>query len=101
MSFFWNTDQQQPATKRKLANIGDDSINSNQQAVPVKYLAGRAYVVGDYISPAYNPRAVPIRTDTGGGKGGQGGQITGYKYYADFALMFCMGGRNPVDAVYK
>jgi hypothetical protein len=64
--------------------------------VPVKYLAGRAYVAGDYISPAYNPKAIPIKTQTGKGES----QTTGYKYFADFALLFCMGGRRPVDAIY-
>jgi hypothetical protein len=96
MSFFANTEAQQPGEKRKLANISDDSINSNQQSVPVKYLAGRAYVAGDYISPAYNPKAIPITTQTGKGES----QTTGYKYFADFALLFCMGGRRPVDAIY-
>jgi hypothetical protein len=88
MSFFANTEAQQPGEKRKLANISDDSINSNQQSVPVKYLAGRAYVAGDYISPAYNPKAIPIKTQTGKGEE----STTGYKYFADFALLFCMGG---------
>jgi hypothetical protein len=97
MSFFANTEAQQPGEKRKLANISDDAINSNQQSVPVKYLAGRAYVSGDYISPAYNPQAVPIKTQTGKGES----QTTGYKYFADFALLFCMGGRRPVDAIYS
>jgi hypothetical protein len=96
MSFFANTEAQQPGEKRKLANISDDQINSNQQSVPVKYLAGRAYVAGDYISPAYNPQAVPIKTQTGKGES----STTGYKYFADFALLFCMGGRRPVDALY-
>ena len=38
MSFFANTASQAPEPK-KLANIRDDAINSNQQAVPVKHLA--------------------------------------------------------------
>lgn len=42
MSFFANTEAEQPGEKRKLANISDDALNSNQQAVPVKYLAGRS-----------------------------------------------------------
>ena len=37
MSFLWgNTDKQTPEPK-KFANINNDQINSNQQAVPVKY----------------------------------------------------------------
>jgi hypothetical protein len=97
MSWFANTNEQQPATKKKFANINDDQINSNQQAVPVKYLAGRCYVGGDFISPAYNPRAQPIQTSTGKGQS----STTGFKYFCDFALVFCMGGRRPVDACYK
>lgn len=97
MSFFANTKAQTPATPKKVANISDDQINSNQQAVPVKYLAGRQYVTGDYISPAYNPKAVPIQTQAGKGNS----ETVGYKYYADFALVFCMGGRRPVDGIYS
>jgi hypothetical protein len=96
VSFFAQTEAQQPAQKRKLLNISDDALNSNQQSVPVKYLAGRAYIAGDFISPAYNPRAVPIKTSTGKGDS----TTTDYKYYADFAMVFCMGGRRPVDALY-
>ena len=94
---FWGNTNAQPKEPKKFANISNDQINSNQQAVPVKYLAGRAYVAGDYITPAYNPLAKPVKTQTGKGES----STTGYKYFADFALMFCTGGRRPVDAVYK
>jgi hypothetical protein len=97
VSFLWGNTANTPPEPKKFANISNDQINSNQQAVPVKYLAGRNYVAGDYISPAYNPRAVPIRTQTGKSES----STTGYKYFADFALLFCCGGRRPVDAVYK
>ncbi len=98
MSFFANTAAQQPKEEKKFANISDDAVNSNQQGVPVKYLAGRNYVAGDYITPAYNPVADPVKTKAGKGSDEQ---ITGYIYYADFALVFCMGGVHPVDAIYK
>jgi hypothetical protein len=93
----WGNTAEQPPEKKKHANISADQLNSNQQAVPVKYLAGRQYVAGDYISPAYNPIAQPVKTKTGKSET----STTGYKYFADFALVFCMGGRQPVDAVYK
>ena len=96
MGFWGNTSNQQKQQK-KFANISNDQINSNQQAVPVKYLAGRTYVAGDYITPAYNPKAKPVKTQSGKNES----STTGYKYFADFALMFCTGGRRPVDAVYK
>jgi len=92
----WGNTSNQPTKPKKFANISNDQINSNQQALPVKYLAGRSYVAGDYISPAYNPKAVPVKQSSGKGPS----TTTGYKYYADFALMFCVGGRRPVDAVY-
>jgi len=98
MGFWGNTaNQQNQQQKKKFANISNDQINSNQQAVPVKYLAGRAYVAGDYITPAYNPKAKPIKNTTGKGET----STTGYKYFCDFALMFCCGGRNPVDSVHS
>jgi hypothetical protein len=93
---FWGNTSQQPAKQKKFANIDSDRLNSNQQAVPVKYLAGRCYVAGDYITPAYNPVAKPVKTQTGKSES----STTGYKYFADFALVFCTGGRHPVDAVY-
>src|SRR5215470_13580525 len=94
---FWGDTSAQPQEKKKFANINNDQVNSNQQAVPVKYLAGRTYIAGDYISPAYNPKAVPVKTQTGKDET----STTGYKYFCDFALMFCTGGRRPVDAIYK
>lgn len=97
MSFLWGNTANQQQEPKKFANISNDQINSNQQAQPVKYLAGRNYVAGDYISPAYNPKAVPIKTKSGKSES----STTGYKYFADFALVFCMGGRRPVDAIYK
>jgi len=93
----WGNTAQQATPKKKLANISVDQINSIQQAVPVKYLAGRQYVGGDFISPAYNSIAKPIKTKTGKSET----STTGYNYFCDFALVFCMGGRAPVDAVYK
>jgi len=95
MSLLWGNSAQQPPEPKKFANISNDQINSNQQAVPVPYLAGRNYVAGNYISPAYNPKAQPIKTQTGK----DSSSTTGYKYFADFALVFCMGGRRPVDSV--
>lgn len=97
MSFLWGNTAEQPREEKKFANISNDQINSNQQAQPVKYLAGRFYVAGDYITPAYNPKAIPVKTQAGKGES----TTTGYKYFADFALVFCMGGRRPVDAIRK
>jgi len=93
---FWGNTAAQPRDKKKFANINNDQVNSIQQAVPVKYLAGRNYVAGDYITPAYNPVAKPVKTQTGKDET----STTGYKYFADFAMVFCTGGRRPVDAVY-
>ena len=95
MGFWGNTSAAQPKQK-KYANINSDQLNSTQQAVPVKYLAGRSYVAGDYLSPAYNVVVKPVKTQTGKSET----STTGYKYYCDFAMLFCTGGRHPVDAVY-
>jgi hypothetical protein len=92
MSFFSPQIANQQKKPKKLLNISDDQINSAQQATPVKYLAGRGYLAGDYISPAYNQVSLPKKTTTGKGDS----QITGYVYFADFAQIFCMGGRVPV-----
>jgi hypothetical protein len=94
---FWGNTAQTTKQQKKYANINADQLNSNQQAVPVKYLAGRTYVAGDFLTPAYNPKAVPVKTQTGKSSS----STTGYKYFADFALLFCTGGRHPVDSVHK
>jgi hypothetical protein len=93
---FWGNTAQQPQKPKKFINISADQVNSNQQAIPVKYLAGRTYVAGDYISPCYNPITEAIKQKTGKSDS----SISGYKYFADFAMIFCMGGRAPVDAIY-
>lgn len=95
MAFFSPKIPSQQQQKKKLLNISDDQINSNQQATPVKYLAGRRYVAGDYISPAYNQISKAKKTTTGKGES----TVTGYVYFADFAQIFCMGGRVPVRGV--
>jgi hypothetical protein len=95
MSFFGTT-VKQPKEKKSLGNISADQLNSNQQAVPIAYLAGRRYLAGQYISPAYNQVAKKVEQTTGKDET----STVGYIYYCDFALVFCMGGRRPVDAIY-
>jgi hypothetical protein len=95
MSFFSSPSSADTKPDKKFANISDDAINSIQQDVPVKYLAGRNYVAGDFISPAYDPLAKPVKTQVGKGDS----QTTGYIYFCTFVLMCCMGGRRPVRAI--
>src|ERR1041385_4382371 len=95
MSFFGST-VAQPKEKKSLGNITADQINSNEQVIPIPYLAGRQYIAGQYISPAYNQKAVPVKAQTGK----DSSDTVGYVYYCDFALAFCLGGRRPVDAIY-
>ncbi len=98
MAFFAPPAAKEASEKKSLGNIDADQVNSNQQALPVKYLAGRRYLAGDYITPAYNEKAEKIESEAGKGSDKT---TVGYLYSADFALVFCMGGRRPVDAIYK
>lgn len=86
---------------KSLGNIQAGDLNSNQQIVPVPYLAGRRFIAGLSLTDVYNVvTKAEKRQTTKGGKGGGSGTPT-YIDYGDFGLAFCMGGRMPVEAVFK
>lgn len=91
------TAQEQKPKKKSLGNITEDQLNSNQQGVPITYLAGRQYVAGQFMSPAYNVIHKPITTQTGK----DSSSTTGYTDFADFALALCLGGRQPLEKIFK
>lgn len=86
-----------PKQPKKLLNIDADQTNTNQQAVPVPYMAGRQRVALTWIAPVYNQINKPIKTSAGKGDD----QTTGYTYYGDFAGVICMGGRVPLAKIFK
>jgi hypothetical protein len=87
----------QPAPEKKVLNIDADQTNTNQQAIPVPYMAGRNRVAIQYIAPVYNQVNKPVKTQVGKGDS----QTTGYTYYGDFAGLICMGGRVPLAKIFK
>ena len=82
-----------PPPQKKPANLGGEDLSTNQENVPVPYIAGRQRIAVTWIAPAYSPKAKPVQTETGKGDS----QTTGYKYYADMVGAICLG---PLDAIY-
>lgn len=52
----------------KLAGMEDEANGTNQEEVPAKYLAGRCWVAGHYITPQYNGHATPAPEEARGKK---------------------------------
>jgi hypothetical protein len=86
-----------PKTPKKPLNIDADQTNSNQQAVPVAYGAGRFRAPLQWIAPLYNQINKPVKTSVPKGDS----QTTGYNYGGDFVGLICMGGRVPLGKIWK
>ncbi|MBA2585692.1 MAG: hypothetical protein H0U99_04335 [Chthoniobacterales bacterium] len=96
MSFFGSTTNL-PKEKKSLGNINADDMNSSQQAQPITYFAGRRYIAGQFISPGYNEVIKDVQGQTGKSSTGSVAHV----YYCDFGLVVALGGRWPVDAIFK
>lgn len=86
-----------PAPQKKLANIDADQTATNQQAIPVAYLAGRQRLNFHYIAPAYNVRTEKVTVTTGKDQT----STVGYIYFGDMAGLLCLGGRAKVNRVFR
>src|ERR1041384_313296 len=87
------------ATTKKRLLITADQLNTNQQLVPVQYLAGRRYIPGQDLSPCYNKVSKKVSTSSGGKFAPSAGGTT--VNYVDFGMMFCMGGRMPPSKIFR
>lgn len=96
MSFFGNTGKQ-PAKPKKVLNIDADQTNTNQEAIPVPYMAGRRRIALQFIAPVYNQVNKKITGQTGKGEEG----TVGYVYYGDIMGLICMGGRAALSMIWK
>src|ERR1700731_2457890 len=95
MSLFATPSAAQQAPTKSLGNINADNLNSNQQGIPIPYLAGRQLIAGLFMTPAYNVVHKPIKTQTGKGSS----STSGFTDFCDFGLALCMGGRMPVSKI--
>lgn len=87
-----------PSPAKKIANLDEDSINTNQEAIPVPVLWGRRRLALQWgISPIYNQ----VNEKVTGQTGKNSEDVIGYIYYGDIAGLICMGGRQPLDGIYK
>ncbi|HEQ98801.1 MAG TPA: hypothetical protein ENO22_05620 [candidate division Zixibacteria bacterium] len=76
--------------------LEDLKVQSSAYGVPINQIWGAARLAGNLIW-ADEITEVEVTTEVGG-KGGGGQEITGYEYYASFAIGICNG---PVDKITK
>jgi hypothetical protein len=94
VSFLFGSTKKKASPSTKPLNVDADQVNTNQEAIPVPWGAGRFKIGLKWMTPAYRWRA-----DAQKAKVGKGSSVTtGYKYYADLAGLVCMG---PVDYLFK
>lgn len=93
---FGNSNNKPPPAK-KIANIDENQVNTNQQAIPVPYMAGRQRVALIWAAPVYKP--VTQRVTTTVGKGEE--QTTGYIYFGDVFGIICMAGRVRLAKLFR
>ena len=86
-----------PPPAKKLANIDQDQVNTNQQLIPVPYMAGRQRVALIWVGPVYNPTTKKVQQKVSKGET----QTVGYIYFGDIAGIICMGGRVPLDKLFR
>ena len=93
----WGTPKiEQP---KKTAGLDEESFNTNQEAIPVTYIAGRRRVPLIFHTPVYNQVNEAVKTKAGKGSDST---VTGYIYYVDIAGLICIcSGRTPLDAIFK
>lgn len=86
-------------TPKLPANIDANSLNTNQQAIPVTCFGGRRRIPLLWHTPAYNQVSEPITTKAGKGSDSQ---TTGYNYYVDLAgLISLCSGRTPISKLFR
>lgn len=98
MSFLGGSSKNLPAPAPVPLGIQEERVNTNEQARPIPYLAGKTRIGLTWISEAINQRADPVTTTTGG-KGG-GTYTSGYNYYASIAGLICWGPLDGIHAIY-
>lgn len=97
MSFGLNTPKL-PDPPKKLAGLDADLINTNQEAIPVPYFAGRRRIALKWHTPAYNQINEAIKTKTGK----DSSTTTGWIYYVDLAGLICVTGRRvTLNRIFK
>jgi hypothetical protein len=91
---FGSNDNAAPTPERKLLGLAPGQTASNEQGRPVPYLAGTCKVGVTYISDAFAQKSKAIRSDAK-----KEGAVTGYKYYASFAVAICCGIVERLDYI--
>lgn len=91
MAFLFGQTKMPTTPEPKLAGVGPEDTNTNEQARPLPYMAGVARMPVTWLGPAYNVRTVAIKR-----KAGKKKTTVGYQYYAGVAGLVCSG---PVDKI--
>jgi hypothetical protein len=86
-----------PQTKPP-AGLDADSLNTNQEGIPVPCMWGRRKIALTWHTPVYNQVNEAIRSQAGKG---QESTVTGWNYYIDIAGLICMCGRVKLKKIFK
>jgi hypothetical protein len=99
MSFGGNETTADPV----VAGTEEEDVSTNQEAVPIPYLAGERKVAVRWLSNAYKQYSVEVKADSGkkggGGKKGSSASTGVYDYFASIAGAVCFGTVDHLAAI--
>lgn len=84
-----------PAPDNKLGNIDEQFVSTNQEAIPVPYLAGRYKMRLTWISEALRVTIKDVQAQTGK----KSTSTVAREYYADIAGAMCLGTLNYITEI--
>lgn len=93
MSSMFGTTSGLPSEKPKPLGVDERRVSTNEQAVPVPYMAGKRPMPVTFISDAFDIVSVPVTRDVGKQK-----TKAGTNYFASFA---CLVGHGPMDGIHE
>jgi len=84
-----------PAEKPKPLGVDATRLDTHEQGRVLPYVAGMFRIGGTFLGEPWNVRSEEIRQKVGKKK-----QTVGYNYYCSFAVAFCLGPIDRLDAIY-
>jgi len=91
----------QKTAEPEVAGTDEEDISTNQEALPVPYIAGERKVAVRWLSEVYNQYTVEVEVDTGKkGSKKSGGQGSGtYDYFGSLAGAVCVGQTDQLVSI--
>jgi hypothetical protein len=84
-----------PAEKPKPLGLDTSRLDTHEQGRVLPYVAGVFRIGGSFLSEPWDVRSEEIKK-----KVGKKRQTVGYSYYCSFAVAFCLGPIDRLDAIY-